>query len=37
MLWEERMCTIEENGERLLKKKLPMPDSRDNDIKTDVV
>ena len=37
MAWEERMSTIERNGESKLKQKLPTLTSQDNGIKTDVV
>ena len=37
MTWQERIRTIERNGESELKQKLPTPASQDNGIKTDVV
>ena len=37
MVWEERMRSIERNGESELKQKLPTPASRDNGIKMVVV
>ena len=36
MAWEERMCTIEGNGESEIKQKFPTPASLVNGIKTDV-
>lgn len=37
MTGEERIRTIERNGERKLKQKLTTPTGQDNGIKTDVV
>ena len=37
MAWEDRMHTIERNGENEFEQKLLTPASRDNDIKADVV
>ena len=37
MAWEERMHTIKRNGEGKLKQKLPIPATRGDGIKTDIV
>ena len=36
MVWEERILTIEENGESKLKQNIPTSTNQDNGIKTDV-